>query len=472
MKKTRFLSLLLAVLLLATAIPFAASAADATGNVDATDFALTVSDSRLNAYVLNSQYYVESSFDPATYTSSKQLIWSAASASNHGIGYETRDAAATAALFSQPFTMSVTFYRDGNNPGPISRANLLRLESGSTKIKVMLGYSDLFFGDGTSLYKAADSTSSVQVSKYEWHTLGLWIDPTKNENNVKVYLDGTQLLIGSDRAETSSADFSGAGSTALLTMMHSLVSSNTINVIRINGFSIKSDDVTAEGAYNVSMDLSPVSSTVEFQNYGEKYSLFDGDDTALEPYAIGVWHLEDWRLTNSQYGSGSYTIYEEKIPVKLTILSMSKDTDAETPTALYVINVADPDADELSNAKNTELILELLKMGFIVVVADFMDNPDTTGEDFNWCIQAIRIALSNTNYLFLAHHNADIYCVPEGYLVARNLMYFNFEDNARKGTEEYIVDVFNGTASGSNGGGFRTTKLSPSPWMRPPRTDT
>jgi hypothetical protein len=155
-------------------------------------------------------------------------------------------------------------------------------------------------------------------------------------------------------------------------------------------------------------------------------------------------------MVKTQKDSNEYVIYDGDMPVVMTVLTMNETTDDETPVALYAINTCDPDAKDLSAAENTEIIMELLKMGFIVVVTDFENNPEAVSPNLDWAIKAMRIALSGSKILGYAHHTQDIYLVPEGSLVARNLAFFDLEEHAAKGTEEYVVSMYNAIRKGTD----------------------
>lgn len=451
MKKMRFLSLILAVLLLVAAVPFTASALTEDGKIETADLANTISDSRLSPYLLNSQYHIETIVGPDG-TRGKVLTWEQdGTVGAHGVGMRA-DGDAAKALLSQPFTFSATLKRgtgEGSNPGPNEKqANILRFECGSAKIQIKQGWSTLYYGDNsTYFYYDKTSSKAVTFDKGYWATLKMWVDPTKNEDNVKFYIDDQLLYVGSERDDAISVDFSNVGTLADLTTMHSY-STTFSNDYWADNLSLVSDDLTKEGAYNAVMEFSTVPTSPNEMSYGTNYTLFADEgasaDDVLDPYVRYCAKETKWSLTQTQKGSNQYTIYEGEMPVTMTVLTMNETTDKETPVALYAINTSDPDAKDLSAAENTELIMELLKMGFIVVVTDFADNPAAVSPNLDWAIKAMRIKLAGTSIVSYAHHTYDIYLVPEGYLVARNLAFFDFDEHAVLGTEEYIVKMFNG----------------------------
>ena len=77
-------------------------------------------------------------------------------------------------------------------------------------------------------------------------------------------------------------------------------------------------------------------------------------------------------------------------------------------------------------------------MGYIVVVADF-ENREINETDCMWTVQVLRHFLWN-NYSSgnqytagLAHTGSHVYFLPEGYSVARGIMYYDLaEDSTRR----------------------------------------
>lgn len=441
--------MILAVLLLVAAVPFTASALTDDGKVESSDLTPMVTDTRITPYLSNSQYYSTYTTGPSG-NGQKVLEWKQTNASTHGIGLITANGAATAELFKQPFTFGAVMRRgfgEESNPGPDVSTNILRFEGGGAKIQLKESWSTMYYGDGTANpMKYADGTT-VTFEKGVWNEFSIWMDPTKTENNVKFYLNGEQLYIGNTSTDSLSVTFSENPGQAYITMMHAYSQCFT-KEFYASEFYLRSADTSAEGAFDTTLDFNQLPLSANERVYGVTYQLFadegESADDLIEDYVRRCDYKTSWSMTYSQKGSNTYTIYEGEMPVTMTVLSMNTKTDKETPVALYAINTCDPDAKNLSAAENCEIILELLKMGFIVVVTDFADDPRAVSPDLDWAIKAMRIALSGTTIVNYTHHTYDIYLVPEGYLVARNLAFFDFDEHAVLGTEEYIVKMFNG----------------------------
>lgn len=452
MKKIRILSLILTVVLLLGAVPFTASALTEDGLVEKKDLTPMVTDTRLTPYLNNSQYYT-SCIEGPTGAIQRVLEWRQTDAGPHGVGMTTANTAATAALLSQPFVFGAVMTRRGSNPGPNVSANILRFQGGGVKIQLKEQYSNMYYGDGTSTPMRYANGTMVTFEKNVWNEFYIWIDPTKTENNVKFYLNGEQLYIGNTSTDSLSVTFpENPTGEVYLSMMHAYDKCFT-REFYASEFYLRSVDTSAEGAFDTTMDFNQLPLSATMKVYGVNYQLFEDEgesaDDLIEDYVRCCDYKKSWSMTYSQKGSNQYTIYEGEMPVTMTVLSMNETTDKETPVAMYTINTCDPDAQNLSAAENCEIILELLKMGFIVVVTDFANDPRAVSPDLDWAIKAMRIALSGTTIVNYTHHTKDIYLVPEGFLVARNLAFFDFDEHAVLGTEEYIVKMFNGVSSWS-----------------------
>ena len=455
MKKIKFLSLILAVLLLVAAVPFTAFALTEDGKVETADLVDQVTDSRLSFTLSNSQYNSAYTWGPDG-EMGKVLEWKQTNADPHYIGYRTQSSTATAELLSQPFEFGAMMRRgasEGSDPGPSVSANLLRFECGGVKIQFKEQWSALYYGDGTAKRLYFEDGTAVNFNKATWLELRVWVDPTKTTDNVKFYLGDQQLYFGNTGTGALSYDFAGATGQATITMMHTYDKCYT-KEFYASEFYLRSVDTTAEGAFDQTLDFSVLPLSAGEVVYGVNYQLFADEgktaDDALEPYVRLCQKKTHWNMVRSQKDSNQYVIYDGDMPVTMTVLSMSNDTDKETPVALYAINTSDPDAQDLTAAENTEIIMELLKMGFIVVVTDFENNPEAVSPNLDWAIKAMRIALSGSNIITYTHHTQDIYLVPEGFLVARNIAFFDLEEHAAKGTEEYVVSMYNGLKKGTD----------------------
>ena len=143
------------------------------------------------------------------------------------------------------------------------------------------------------------------------------------------------------------------------------------------------------------------------------------------------------------------------IPVALTTYYKGENSTAETPVILYVMGYVG--AGEVGTEDNGTILADLLDEGYIVLTVDYCDNAAAVSPTLDWSIQNIRMTVKN--YLGgLSCHSIERYVVPEGYRIARNIVYYNIDINARKGTIEKIIRDYNDPT-----GSFRKAKLSKIP---------
>ncbi len=459
MKMNKILSIILAVLLVLPVFPvLSANAADDSASTLTADYldekAQAAGLTGWTAHCDSSDYKFSIQYNTDPYSENKvaRLIRTTDTSGFAQIGYNLDETAYAALKAAGTVEFTADFYFAET---PSGEMNLHRFAVGGKVVafrayKTYLRYTGsnyLLYPMGTELVDGTPNKSPIGLAANTHYTLTARFDLTKTTDNVTYFVNGEQIMFANassaskvtEITETYSLNVDAATTASILFCGWR---STTLSVNGdVDNFKVKSGDNTI-----LTLDFEDTTTVaVGDLAYGTEYTPFSSVNAnkTLEPYVRSCWTPEDWYLGHHQYNSGIYDIYRGTVPVILTVLSLNKQTDAQTPTALYAINFNG--ADDISDQKNVELIMELLGMGYIVVIADFTESEDVLSPDLDWCIQAIRIALSGSTYLPFPHHAKDIYLVPEGYLVARNVMYYNFEDNAPKGTEEHVVDLYNGT---------------------------
>ena len=143
------------------------------------------------------------------------------------------------------------------------------------------------------------------------------------------------------------------------------------------------------------------------------------------------------------------------IPVALTTYYKGETSTTETPLILYIMGYVG--AGEVGTEDSGTILADLLDEGYIVLTADYLGNEAAVTPTLDWSIQNIRMDVKT--YLGgLSCHAVERYVVPEGYRIARNIVYYNIDVNARKGTIEKIIRDYN-----DPDGSFRQAKLSKIP---------
>ena len=203
--------------------------------------------------------------------------------------------------------------------------------------------------------------------------------------------------------------------------------------------------------------VTSASNEITTVNYGSGYTLLDG---SLDAYVKSCYSGSSWSVSESAYNS-TYVVWEGKVPVTCTVLSMTDNTEGPntahgfndanggTPVALYGIGIDLEDVYPLSNEENADIITDLLKMGYIVIVADFGDLP-IEEVDCMWTIQKLRglmwgsYGVGNAYTAGLPHSKGQVFFLPEGYSVAKDVMYYDLALDSTRGAHDFIIDVFNG----------------------------
>ena len=143
------------------------------------------------------------------------------------------------------------------------------------------------------------------------------------------------------------------------------------------------------------------------------------------------------------------------IPAALTTYYKGEKSNADTPVALYVLGYVGARERKMEAAET--ILPDLLDEGYIVVTLDYIDHPLASNPLLDWSIQNIRINIKNYT-AGLSYNKTDVYVVPDGYRIARNLVYFRLDEHATRGTIDYIIREYN-----KPDGSFRKAKLSKIP---------
>ena len=142
------------------------------------------------------------------------------------------------------------------------------------------------------------------------------------------------------------------------------------------------------------------------------------------------------------------------IPVGLCAYYKGEKSHAETAVVMYVMGY--DGAREVGKGDTVDSIHQLLDEGYIVVTVDYGDSPKATTPDLDWSLFNLRKAI-DTYLGGLSHARFDIYVVPDGYMLARNILFYDYTEHARVGTLDKIISIYN------TDNGFRTSKASKIP---------
>ena len=138
------------------------------------------------------------------------------------------------------------------------------------------------------------------------------------------------------------------------------------------------------------------------------------------------------------------------IPAAVTTYYKGETSHSKTAVILYVMGYVG--AKEVGKEDTLTILQDLLDEGYIVVTLDYIDDPRATTPNLDWSIQNIRMNIRSYIPKALTYDTAEIYVVPDGYRIARNIVYYDFAENSRKGTLDRIIKVYNTDS------GFRSSK--------------
>ena len=129
------------------------------------------------------------------------------------------------------------------------------------------------------------------------------------------------------------------------------------------------------------------------------------------------------------------------IPAGLTAYYKGAQTHADTSVVFYIMGYVG--AREVGKGDTLSLLNEFLDEGYLVVTLDYKGNPKAKTPDLDWSIHGLRQKLGNyTGGLTFDYY--EHYIVPDGYNLARNIVFYDIGENGRMGTLEKIIDIYNG----------------------------
>ena len=165
-----------------------------------------------------------------------------------------------------------------------------------------------------------------------------------------------------------------------------------------------------------------------------------------DPSEYVFWEIDEYRK------SFKYLENDGKIgiPAAVTTYYKGERSNGDTSVIVYVMGYVG--AKEVGREDTLTILQDLLDEGYIVVTLDYLGDPGATVPNLDWSIQNIRMNIRSYIPTALSYDKAEVYVVPDGYRIARNIVYYDFSENARKGTLDRIIDVYNTDK------GFRNSK--------------
>lgn len=152
-----------------------------------------------------------------------------------------------------------------------------------------------------------------------------------------------------------------------------------------------------------------------------------------EQYCKGQWRLEN----DGKIG----------IPAELALYRKSEE---KAPVIIYVMGYVG--AKQVGREDGETIIRDLLDEGYIVLTLDYLGDARATTPNLDWSIQNIRMDVKN--YMCdMAYDELFVYVVPDGYRIVRDILYYDFSVQGRRGTLDEIIKIYNGEQ-----GGFRQIK--------------
>ena len=181
--------------------------------------------------------------------------------------------------------------------------------------------------------------------------------------------------------------------------------------------------------------------------------MFDKDliYTAFEDDKISTTTLTslDWQSFYSYSNkSSNWSTWEDQefftLPCNITTYYRTTEAEAPAGAVIYVVGHMAP---RVGTESDVAIIGSLLDDGYIVAVTDFLENPNAVSPYIDSSMAIIRYELANRGQFVGDYYTSDIkydtFVLPAGYRMVRDIVYFDVNESAAKGTYELMVKAYN-----------------------------
>ncbi len=137
------------------------------------------------------------------------------------------------------------------------------------------------------------------------------------------------------------------------------------------------------------------------------------------------------------------------IPVVLTTF-VRESSELNKAVILYVVGT---NTERVGTDSDEEIVGDLLNQGYIVIVADYLNNPLATGTPLSYSLMYLQSGNVNSGVYNCGYQMETMtsYCLPAGYRIERDIYFYSLDTMALNGTNEYIVWLWNEFYAGENG---------------------
>ena len=306
-------------------------------------------------------------------------------------------------LYEKPFTLH---FRIMLNENVGANTTLLGWADSTSKRTRVLGLSGnkVCYGDGQN----DNQGNSISLTLGKWHDFLLIVEP--KTGHIKVEFDGQPAY---DFIQTYVRD--AKPSYSAINICYGWGSSFNFNAY-LDDISIRSLDAEA-------LKAEAEAKAQEQERQRDAHVIPE-----LEKYCKAFTYLEDDGVIG--------------IPAGLTAYYKGETSHADTSVVFYIMGYVG--AREVGKGDTLSILNELLDEGYVVVTLDYKGNPKAKTPDLDWSIHGLRQKLSNfTGGLPFDYYES--YIVPDGYKLARNIVFYDIGENGRMGTLDKIIEIYNGS---------------------------
>ena len=158
----------------------------------------------------------------------------------------------------------------------------------------------------------------------------------------------------------------------------------------------------------------------------------------------------DWKNFDSYSNkSSNWANWDDQefftLPCKLTTYYRTTDAESTKGVIIYVVGHLE---HRVSTESDTAIINDYLDEGYIVILTDFLENENAVSPYLDSATGILRYEVAVNGQFVGDYYKTDFkydtFVLPAGYRMVRDIVYFDVNQSASKGTLERIISVYNG----------------------------
>ncbi len=158
--------------------------------------------------------------------------------------------------------------------------------------------------------------------------------------------------------------------------------------------------------------------------------------------------LAEYFQAGESYSTAGYETYlsfdvELAVYCDLAAEGEGRRNENKRDVIVYAVNYA---GERIGSEEDASILADYIAEGYVVVVVDYLHNPDAKAPDIEHSLSKLRTYLGSAKLLTGRGLAVDInflYCLPAGYRLARDVWFWNSYYYSSLGTRDYVIKAWN-----------------------------